>query len=149
MKVYLAVLCLFLCACTIDPAGMTTRQDIRARAQVEIAKAEERAEIGKAREEALGKEGVARAWSGILPTIAFLIMGGLVSIFLVRRNERITIAQMQYKPQIHVLSHNPTFHELSIAAKSQGLTVVMEENKAVLYNEVGMRIGQRNLIESH
>ena len=157
-KLFLLFLIIFLAGCAVDPLGATTRTDIRARTAVEIervrkdaaigvAAAERDAAIGVADAQAAGDIDTARAWSGILPTIVFLV--GLTAVVLLVVNWRGRIALERESKRTASLPvarrrELPTLHRLQLAAKRQGMDVTITDGVAYLMDGDQV-VGRRQL----
>ena len=144
----LSLLAICLTGCLYDPMGATTRAQIRARADVEVAQANRDAAIGVAQADA----SKSHAWAMSAPFLTAIVMGGLVILAIVYWQGRIHLERTkQGAPPIAALpalprKQLPTLAQLRLLAEQQGMSVEVQGNTAYLLNEYNQIVGQRQLL---
>jgi hypothetical protein len=135
-----------------DPAGMTTRTEIRARAYTEAARLEADARKYEASQQTI-RTGITAA---ILPWVALIIMGGIVAAIVVWWQGKIwhTRTLIGHHPPPPVQPQNlaaqpPSLPDLMLLAQRQGYQIEIDGPTAYLVDNTGRRVGQRMLPNKH
>jgi hypothetical protein len=136
-------------ACGSNPMGSTTRERLRTDAQVEIAKAQERAAIGVAEAQAGAVVAKHSMWADVLPTALVIIVGGVLGALYINWAGRHAMARLQSAPQptgTPRAAQLPTLGQLHRLAERQGYTLEIEGNTAYLVDSQGKRYRQKALM---
>lgn len=132
MKYLFPILLVFILAgCSINPMGATTREQLRADAQVEVARSQERAAIAVAEAEASAIIAKHSIWADALPTALVIIVGGAAFMLWLNWRGRYTLAALE-RPQERTVSQQPTLGQLHRLAQRQGYTLRIDGDVAYL-----------------
>jgi hypothetical protein len=134
--------------CLPDPAGMTTREQLRSHAQIEAARLQAQAAQHAATQETIRTGIVAAA----IPWVALIIMAGIVIAIIAYWQGRIWHTRTGC--ELRVASYHPSplaprnsLPDLMLLAQRQGYQVEIDGPTAYLLDAAGRRIGQRSLTE--
>jgi hypothetical protein len=143
---------LLLAGCLADPAGMTTRQQIRSSAAIEVAR--QQAEAEKAHAAALEHAATQQTiqtgivWA-VLPWVVLIIVGGAVAAIVVWWQGKIwhTRTLMVGRPRQPAALPGPSLADLKALAARNGYHIEVDGQTAYLVDARGHVVGQRQLME--
>jgi hypothetical protein len=150
--ILLAFTMLLLVGCLRDPGGMTTRQQIRSSAAIEVAR--QQAEAEKAHAAALEHAATQQTiqagimWA-VLPWIVLIIMGGAVAGITVWWQGKIwhTRTLMVGHTRPPTALPGPGLAELKALAARNGYHIELDGHVLYLMDDRGHVVGQRQLME--
>ena len=150
MKYLFPILLIFIlagCSINSNPMGATTREQLRADAQVEVAKAQERAAIGVAEAEASAIVAKHSVWADVLPTALVIIGAIVIGALWLNWRGRYALAALERTPPAIVVQQPaiPTLGQLHQLAERQGMTISVRGDIAYLVDANGEVKGQRLL----
>lgn len=174
MVVASAFTMLILTACFVldgptDPLGATSRTQIREDGKLAIeqtkadaekykAQMDKEARVAEAEQSAWGKVGTAKAWSGVLPTIVFIVAACVVVRTYLNWAGRIKLTKLKLEGQQPKLTPlpsasspkaiaHPDLTHLQITARQRGMDIRVVSGVAYLVDsQTGETVARRNLL---